>query len=243
MSSFFAPNVSIKNRLLVALPRKEYERLLPLLKLTQLPQGMVLYHAGDLMRSAYFINDGLISLLSTAQDGSSVETAVVGSEGLIGIPIVLRSNKTPYEVKVQIAVKSSLMIDAEALRNEFDRGDKLQELLLHYTHVLLTQISQTALCNRFHTVEQRLVRWLLIATSRVNSNRINFTQEIISQILGSQRTGVTAAACHLQDKGLIRYSRGKIKVLNRQGLEAIACECFKVIQEEFDRFLYVEASK
>jgi CRP-like cAMP-binding protein len=132
------------------------------------------------------------------------------------------------------------VIEAEALRNEFDRGDKLQEMLLHYTHVLLTQISQTALCNRFHSVEQRLVRWLLIATSRVNSNRINFTQEIISQMLGTQRTGVTAAACHLQDKGLIRYSRGKIKVLNRQGLEAITCECFKVIQEEFDRFLYVE---
>jgi CRP-like cAMP-binding protein len=243
MSSFLAPNVSIKNRLLAALPRKEYERLLPLLKLTQLPQGMVLYHTGDLMRSAYFINDGMISLLSTAQDGSSVETAVVGSEGLIGIPIILRSNKAPYEVKVQVAVKSSLMIEAEALRNEFDRGDKLQEMLLHYTHVLLTQISQTALCNRFHTVEQRLVRWLLIATSRVNSNRINFTQEIISQMLGTQRTGVTAAACHLQDKGLIRYSRGKIKVLNRQGLEAITCECFKVIQEEFDRFLYVEAAK
>lgn len=243
MSSFLPPNVSIKNRLLAALPRKEYERLLPLLKLTQLPQGMVLYHAGDLMRSAYFINDGMISLLSTAQDGSSVETAVVGSEGLIGIPIILRSNIAPYEVKVQIAVKSSLMIEAEALRNEFDRGDKLQELLLHYTHVLLTQISQTALCNRFHTVEQRLVRWLLIATSRVNSNRINFTQEIISQMLGTQRTGVTAAACYLQDKGLIRYTRGKINVLNRQGLEAITCECFKVIQDEFDRFLYVEAAK
>ena len=243
MSSFLPPNVSVKNRLLAALPRKEYERLLPLLKLTQLPQGMVLYRTGDLMRSAYFINDGMISLLSTAQDGSSVETAVVGSEGLIGIPIILRSNKAPYEVKVQVAVKSSLMIEAEALRNEFDRGDKLQEMLLHYTHVLLTQISQTALCNRFHSVEQRLVRWLLIATSRVNSNRINFTQEIISQMLGTQRTGVTAAACHLQDKNLIRYSRGKIKVLNRQGLEAITCDCFKVIQEEFDRFLYVEAAK
>lgn len=243
MSSFLPPNISIKNRLLAALPRKEYERLLPLLKLTQLPQGMVLYHTGDLMRSAYFINDGMISLLSTAQDGSSVETAVVGSEGLIGIPIILRSNKAPYEVKVQIAVKSSLMIEAEALRNEFDRGDKLQEMLLHYTHVLVTQISQTALCNRFHTVEQRLVRWLLIATSRVNSNHINFTQEIISQMLGTQRPVVTAAACHLQDKGLIRYSRGKIKVLNRQGLKAVTCECFKVIQEEFDRFLYVEAAK
>lgn len=243
MSSSLPPSVSIKNRILAALPRKEYERLLPLLKLTQLPQGMVLYHTGDLMRSAYFINDGMISLLSTSQDGSSVETAVVGSEGLIGIPIILRSNKAPYEVKVQVAVKSSLMIEAEALRNEFDRGDKLQELLLHYTHVLLTQISQTALCNRFHAVEQRLVRWLLIATSRVNSNRINFTQEIISQMLGTQRTGVTAAACNLQNRGLIRYSRGKIKVLNRQGLEAITCECFKVIKEEFDRFLYVEAAK
>ena len=240
MSSTLAPNSPVKNRILAALPRNEYGRLLPLLKMTPLPQSMVLYHTGDLMRRAYFINDGMISLLSTAQDGSSVETAVVGSEGLIGVPIILRSNKAPYEVKVQVAVKSSLMIEAEALRNEFDRGGKLQELLLHYTHVLVTQISQTALCNRFHTVDQRLVRWLLIATGRVNSDSINFTQEIISQMLGTQRTGVTMAACNLQNRGLIRYSRGKIKVLNPHGLEALTCECFKVVKEEFDRFLYVE---
>lgn len=230
----------IQNRLLAALPREEYERLLPNLEAVHLPHGKIIYHVGDIVRYAYFLNDGQISMLSITEEGTTIEVAMVGSEGAVGIPIILRSNKTPCEVMVQISVKSAMKVKAEVLRNEFDRGGKFQDLMLRYTQVLLTQITQSAVCNRFHTSEQRLARWLLIANDLVKSDTFCLTHEFIAHMLGTTRTGVTMAAGVLQRARLISYSRGKIMVLDRKGLEASSCECYKVIREEFDHFLDAE---
>ena len=232
----------VQNRLLASLPREEYERLRPNLETVHLPHGKILYHAGDIVRYAYFINDGQVSMLSITEEGETIEVAMVGNEGAIGIPVILRSNKTPYEVMVQIPVKSAMRVKAEVLRNEFDRGGKFQDLMLRYTHVLLTQISQSAVCNRFHTSEQRLARWLLIANDLVKADVFMLTHEFIAHMLGTPRTGVTMAAGALQKAGLITYSRGKITVLDRGGLEDASCECYKIIREEFDHFLDAEDS-
>lgn len=230
----------VENKLLAALPREEYERLLPQLEPVQLAKRKILYNVGDLVSHAYFPNDGMVSLLSTTQDGSSVEVGMVGNEGMVGLPIILRSHKTPHQIMVQITVESALRIRASGLRNEFNQGGKLHDLLLQYTHILLTQFTQSVICNRFHTVEERLARWLLIARDRVNSNTISFTQEIISHLLGTQRTGITMAAVTLQKKKLIEYSRGQINILDPNGLEYVTCECYEVIKEEFDNFLSEE---
>jgi len=162
---------------------------------------------------------------------------MVGNEGAIGIPIVLRTNKTPYQVMVQIPVRSAFRIKAEVLRNEFDRGGKFQDLMLRYTEVVLTQITQSAVCNHFHSSVQRLARWLLIANDLVERDTFYLTHEFISHMLGSPRTGVTMAAGVLQKTGLLSYSRGKITILDRSGLEEAACECYKIVRESFDHFL------
>jgi CRP-like cAMP-binding protein len=231
---------TVENRLLAALPKEEYERLLPQLEPVYLANRKILYNAGDFVRYAYFPNDGMVSLLSMTQDGSTTEVAMVGNEGMVGLPIILRSHKTPYQMMVQITVESALRVRAVELRNEFNRGGKLHDLLLQYTHVVLTQITQSASCNRFHTVEERLARWLLIARDRVNSNTVRFTQETISHTLGAQRTGITMAAVTLQKRNLIAYSRGRINILDPEGLQSMACECYQVIKEEFDNFLREE---
>lgn len=233
-------NKIVENRLLAALPREEYERLLPQLETVHLAKGKILYNAGDFVQYAYFPNDGMVSLLSMTQDGSTIEVGMVGNEGMVGLPIILLSNKTPYQMVVQIPVESALRARASVLRNEFNRGGKLQHLLLQYTNMMLTQITQSAICNHFHTVEERLGRWLLIARDRVNSNTVRLTQEIISHMLGSQRTGVTMAAGTLQKMKLIQYSRGEINILDPDGLESVACECYEIIREEFDDFLHEE---
>jgi len=225
------------NRLLAALPGDEYEHLMPNLESVHLPKGKVLYHAGEIIRYAYFMNDGQVSLLSTTEEGASIEVATVGNEGAIGIPSVLRTNKTPYEVMVQIPVKSGFRIKAEVFRNEFDRGGKFQDLMLRYTDVLFTQITQSAVCNHFHSSVQRLARWLLVANDLVTADTFYLTHEFISHMLGSPRTGVTMAAGALQKEGLLHYSRGKITILDRQGLEAASCDCYNIIRASFDHFL------
>ncbi|PYS87929.1 MAG: Crp/Fnr family transcriptional regulator [Acidobacteria bacterium] len=224
------------NRLLSALPDEEYRHLLPHLELIHLEKGEIIYMARDSIKYVYFPLTGMFSLLSTTESGSTVEVAMVGSEGIVGLPVVLSMDKVPYEVMIQLT-SDTLRIEAEILRKEFDRGGRLHELMLRYTHVLITQISQSAVCNRFHTVEKRLCRWLLIARDRVNSNTIDLTQEIIAHMLGIPRTGVTMAAGALQRAGLIRYSRGKIEILDYQRLRDASCECYEIIKEEFDRFL------
>lgn len=229
----------VRNRLLAALPSHEYEQLRPHLEPVHLPKGKIIYHANETVRHGYFINDGQCSLLSVTQEGT-IEVAMVGNEGALGLPIVWRKNKTPYEVMVQIAVKSAFRIKAETLRSEFDRGGKLQDLLLRYTEVLVTQISQSAVCNHFHSSTKRLARWLLIANDLVRSNTFYLTHEFISHMLGAPRTGVTMAAGTLQKMGLITYSRGTITILDRPGLEKTSCECYGIIRESLDHFLDVE---
>ena len=225
------------NCLLSLLPRHEYETLFRHLESVHLPTGKILYHMGDNIQYAYFLSGGQVSLLSTTEDGMTVEVAMAGNEGVIGIPVILRINISPYLAMVQIAAGRAMRVRADVLRREFDRGGKLQDLLLRYTHVLLAQISQSAICNRFHTLEERLSRWLLMANDVVKQDTFNLTQEFIAHMLGTPRTGVTMAAGALQRAGQIRYSRGRITVLNRKGLQSSSCECYKIIRKEFDTFL------
>ena len=231
MAALTPLGVPPENRLLAALPRAEYERLLPHLERVHFPQGKVLYEAGDVVRRAYFVTKGMVSLLSMTEDGGTTEVAMVGNEGVTGIAIILRVGITPYRSMVQIPV-DALSIKAEALKSELGRNAQFQDLLLRYTHSVLAQVSQSAVCNRFHTVEARLGRWLLVARDRVGSDSFQLTQELISHMLGTPRTVVTVAANKLQDAGLIRYKRGGITILNPQRLESAACECYGVVAKE-----------
>jgi len=229
------PRAMSENRLLAALPADEYERLRPGLEPVHLPQGKTIYEAGDGMRHAYFLRGGTASMLSITEDGETIEVAMVGSEGVIGVPIILGVSVTPYRVVAQAPVAAS-RVAADVLRREFNRGGRLQELLLKYTHALITQISQSAVCNRFHTVEQRLSRWLLVASDRVRSDDFQLTQEFISHMLGVPRTTVTVIAGAFQKAGLIRHSRGRVQLLDRPGLEATACACYRVVRDQVSPF-------
>lgn len=228
--------VAIGNRILSALPKDQFARLLPHLSTVRLERDEVVYITGDQIRYVYFPISGLMSLLSTTESGSTVEVAMVGNEGLIGLSVIFKNRMIPYEVTVQTETEA-YRIKAEDLQGEFDRGEELHDLILRYLNVLIAEISQSALCHRFHTVEQALGRWLLMAQDRLNTDSLNLTQEIISHALGVPRTGVTMAAGALQRAGLIRYSRGKITIVDRARLEANSCECFRIIRDELNRFL------
>jgi CRP-like cAMP-binding protein len=228
------PSLSPKNRILAALPAAEYERLLPNLKPVTLEYKQVLYEPNKTIRHVYFPNDGIISMLSTVVDRILVEVGMVGSEGMFGIPVFLGANSTPHQGIVQVA-GSAVRMKAGVLREEFKRGGRLQDLLLRYTQAHLIMLSQTAVCNRIHALDGRLSRWLLMIHDRVDGDEFLLTQDIISQMLGAQRTGVTEAAGTLQKKQMIRYSRGKIAILDRQRLEEAACECYWIVREEIDR--------
>jgi CRP-like cAMP-binding protein len=226
----------LNNRLLSALPNAVYEPLLAHLQRAHLARGKVLYNTGDVVRYAYFPLNGMISLLSLNKDGDSIELGMVGNEGLVGIPSILRNNTSPYRVVVQLP-SDVMMIRSEVLKREFNRSAQLQDLLLRFLHVLLVQISQSAVCNHFHRTEARLSRWLLISRDRAKSNTLYLTQEFLAQMLGTPRTGVTLAAGALQEIRLINYSRGKITILDPEGLEMRACECYKIITEEIEDLL------
>ncbi len=187
------------------------------------------------MHSAYFLDTAIVSILSLAEDGTSIEVSVVGDEGLIGIPIVLRSHGLPYRVIVQ-APGTAWRMKADVLRKEFDRCGPFHKVVLHYLHTLIVVLSQSGACNRFHTIQQRLCRWLLTSQDRARSNEIQSTQEFLSQVLGVNRSSASQAASALQRAGLIGYRRGRITILNRSGLEAAACECYRIVKGEFDRF-------
>lgn len=227
------PHRARENRILAALPREEYERILPHLELVVLPQSKVICDIGDTIHFAYFPLNGMISLLSTTGHGETLEVGMVGNEGVVGVSLALKNQAAPYRMTVQLPV-DSVRINAVSLKKELQQGGKLNELMLQYTHTLLVHIAQSALCARFHTVEKRLCRWLLIARDRVKSDTMQFTQEIISHMLGTPRTVVTTAACNLQDAGLIRYRRGKITLLDPKRLEDNACECYKVVKKELN---------
>ena len=228
--------LAVRNRILAALPHEEFARLLPHLESVYLQKGEIVYLTGDHIQFTYFLVSGLFSFLFTTETGSTIEVAMVGNEGIVGVPVILRNRVIPYEVTVQFATEA-FKIRAEALEEEFDRGETLHDLVLRYLNVLLAQISQSCICNRFHTIEQTLSRWLLLVQDRVDSDSLSLTQESISHILGVPRTAVTMAAGDLQRAGLISYSRGKIFILDRKGLEANSCECYRIIRDELQHFL------
>lgn len=231
-----APRSHFDNHLLAALPREEYSRFAPRLEMVRLPAGRVLCEAGGGIRHLYFLKGGMASLLSLTEDGHSVEVGMIGNEGVVGLPAVLGIDTAPYRVVMQLPA-NALRIKADALRAEFNRGGRLQKLLLHYTHTLLTQIAQSAACNRYHTMKARLCRWLLVSRDRAHTDTLQLTQEFLSQMIGAPRTRVTLVARDLQRAGLIRYSRGQITILDKRGLEAKSCECYRIVKEQISHFL------
>jgi CRP-like cAMP-binding protein len=225
-----------ENGLLAALWREEYEHLLPVLEPVEFSLGHVVYQSGGHLDYLYFPTTSIVSLIYTIEGGSTVEMGLVGNEGVVGIALFMGGETTPNRAIVQIA-GGAYRIKAKILKEEFKRGGMLQMLLLRYTQALVTQISQTAVCNRLHPVEQRLCRWLLMCHDRLKSDELMMTQEFIANMLGGRRESVTVAAGRLQHLGLIDYSRGHIKILNRRGLEATVCECYRVVKTEYDRLL------
>ncbi|HEX8472950.1 MAG TPA: Crp/Fnr family transcriptional regulator [Pyrinomonadaceae bacterium] len=224
------------NKLLARLPQEEYERLLPYLEHVPFVLGEVVYESGGQMGHIYFPTTAIISLLYMMENGSSAEMGVAGNEGLVGIALFMGGNTVPNRAVVQSAGEA-LRMKAQALQEEFARGGTFQRLLLRYTQALMTQMSQTAVCNRLHTVEQQLCRWLLLSRDRLNSDELVMTQELIANMLGVRREGVTQAAGRLQEQGLISYVRGRITMLDRSGLESTVCECYQVVKDEYERLL------
>ena len=225
-----------KNHLLNALSPAARERLYPHLELVEMPLGKVLYESGDALRHVYFPTDSIVSLLYVMEDGASAEIAVAGNEGLIGISLFMGGETTPSRAIVQSAGYAYRLI-GQRLKDEFHRNGEMQILLLRYTQALLTQMAQTAVCNRHHSVDQQLCRWLLLSLDRLSSNELTMTQELIANMLGVRREGVTEAAGKLQKLRLIEYSRGRITILDRPKLEQLCCECYAVVKKETDRLL------
>ena len=224
------------NHLLASLPDEACARLFPHLELVAMPLEQVLYESGNRLQHVYFPTNCIVSLLYVMEDGASAEIAVVGNEGVIGIALFMGGETTPSRAVVQSA-GHAYRLKGQLLKDEFNRSEELQHLLLRYTQALLTQMAQTAVCNRHHSVDQQLCRWLLLSLDRLQSNTLGMTQELIANMLGVRREGVTEAAGKLQAAGLIRYTRGQISVLDRPRLEARACECYSVVKKEFDRLL------
>lgn len=227
---------SVRNRLLAALPAEVYERLRPDLESISLPLGRAIYETNDALSHVYFPTTAIVSLLYTMEDGTSAEMGVVGCDGVVGIAVFMGGDTTPNRAVVQSA-GDALRLRLKRFRDEFKRIEELHRLLLLYAQSLLTQMSQTAVCNRLHSVEQQLCRWLLLSHDRLESDELIMTQELIANMLGVRREGVSVAAHNLQSSGLIRYNRGHITIIDRAGLEARVCECYQVVKTECDRLL------
>lgn len=224
------------NQLLDALPREDYGHFLPHLEHVSFALGEVIYESGGRMDYIYFPTTAIVSLLYLMENGASAEMGVAGNEGLVGIALFMGGDTMPNRAVVQSA-GGIIRMKARVLQDEFKRGGTFQRLLLRYTQALITQMSQTAVCNRLHTLEQQLCRWLLLSRDRLNTDELVMTQELIANMLGVRREGVTVAAGRLQEQGLISYARGRINMLDREGLEAAVCECYKVVKDEYDRLL------
>jgi CRP-like cAMP-binding protein len=222
------------NRLLEALPEDEYSHLEPHLIHVSLSVGTVFYEASEKIKTVYFPKSALVSLVNTLSTGTTTEIGIVGSTGMVGLPVILGDGYSSQRAIVQVA-GDALKISAFVLKQEFNRGGKLQKLLLNYTQTRLNEVAQLAVCNRHHTIEERLARWLLIVQDLTQLNDLPLTQEFISHMLGCRRSGVTIAAGTLQGAGLISYARGKIHILNRQALEDTSCECYQLFDNNFDR--------
>ncbi len=230
-----------QNHLLAALPLDVQERLLPHLELVKMTLGEVLYESGDTLRHVYFPTDSIVSLLYVMESGASAEISVVGNEGLIGVALFMGGESTPSRAIVQSAGHAYRLL-GQRLKDEFNRHGEMLLLMLRYTQSLITQMAQTAVCNRHHSIDQQLCRWLLLSLDRLSSNKLTMTQELIANMLGVRREGVTDAAGKLQKLGVIEYNRGQITVLDRPKLETLSCECYAVVKKETDRLLpYVPA--
>jgi CRP-like cAMP-binding protein len=224
------------NHLLKALPEAVLARLLPHLELAEMPLGRVLYESGGPLRHVYFPTTSIVSLLYVLEDGASAEIAIVGNEGLLGISLFMGGETTPSRAVVQ-SEGQGYRLQARLLMEEFNSAGPMMRLLLRYTQALITQMAQTAVCNRHHSVDQQLCRWLLMSLDRLPTNTLTMTQELIANMLGVRREGVTEAAGKLQRAGIIDYHRGRIDVLDRPALERAVCECYAVVKLEFDRLL------
>ena len=235
------PPAPKKNHLLAALPDAEWKRWLPQLEAVDLPLGQVVYESGGTLSHVYFPTTAIVSLLYVMENGASAEIAVVGNEGIVGISLFMGGESTPSRAVVQSAGRGYRM-KAEVIKDEFKRTPVLH-LLLRYTQALITQMAQTAVCNRHHSLDQQRCRWLLLSLDRLQGDELVMTQELIANMLGVRREGVTEGALKLQDAGVIRYSRGRITVLNRPELERRTCECYAVVKKEYDRLLPDMVSK
>ena len=224
------------NDLLASLPPAEWARIVPELEAAELPLGKVLYESGATMSHVYFPTTAIVSLLYVMEDGASAEIAVVGHEGVVGIALFMGGETTPSRAVVQSAGQG-YRLRASVIKDEFNRSGPVMHLLLRYTQALITQMAQTAVCNRHHSLDQQLCRWLLLSLDRLSGNELVMTQELIANMLGVRREGVTEAALKLQRLGLIRYARGHITVLDRPALEGRVCECYSVVKKEYDRLL------
>jgi CRP-like cAMP-binding protein len=224
------------NLLLAALPDEEWQRWLPQLEAVVMPLGQVLYESGATLSHVYFPTTAIVSLLYVMENGASAEIAVVGNEGIVGISLFMGGESTSSRAVVQSA-GNGLRLKAQMIKNEFNRAGPVLHLLLRYTQALITQMAQTAVCNRHHSLDQQLCRWLLLSLDRLQDNELVMTQELIANMLGVRREGVTEGALKLQQGGLIRYARGRISVLDRPGLEKRTCECYAVVKKEYDRLL------
>ena len=230
------PHNPRKNHLLAALAGAEWQRWQPLLEFVELPLGHVVYESGKTLSHVYFPTTAIISLLFVMENGASAEIAVVGNEGLVGISLFMGGGSTPSRAVVQSAGQG-FRLKSEAMKEEFDKGGPVLHLLLRYTQALITQMTQTAVCNRHHSLDQQLCRWLLLSLDRLEGNELVMTQDLIANMLGVRREGVTEGALKLQRAGLIKYSRGRITVLDRPGIEQRTCECYAVVKKEYDRLL------
>ena len=230
------PQSPNQNHLLAALPTAGFERIAPHLELVAMPLGEVLYESSGQLQHAYFPTTAIVSMHYVMENGASSEIAEVGNEGVLGISLFMGGNTTPSRAVVQTA-GHGYQLKTRLLMEEFNRGGVMQRLLLRYTQALITQVSQTAVCNRHHAVEQQLCRWLLLTLDRLPSNELTMTQELIASMLGVRREGITEAAGRLQEAGFIRYRRGHITALSRSGLMSLVCECYEVVKKEHDRLL------
>jgi CRP-like cAMP-binding protein len=225
-----------ENHLLAALPYTEWQRWLPQLERVEMPLGQVLYEAGGTLSHVYFPTTAIVSLLYVMENGASAEIAVVGNEGIVGISLFMGGDSTSSRAVVQSA-GLGLRLKAQIMKDDFNRAGPVLHLLLRYTQALITQMAQTAVCNRHHSLDQQLCRWLLLSLDRLQGNELVMTQELIANMLGVRREGVTEGALKLQQAGLIRYARGHISVLDRDGLQERSCECYAVVKKEYDRLL------
>jgi CRP-like cAMP-binding protein len=226
----------VENHLLAALPDAEAQRWLPQLERVDMPLGQVLYESGGTLSHVYFPTTAIVSLLYVMENGASAEIAVVGNEGIVGISLFMGGDSTSSRAVVQSA-GLGYRLKAQIMKDDFNRAGPVLHLLLRYTQALITQMAQTAVCNRHHSLDQQLCRWLLLSLDRLQGNELVMTQELIANMLGVRREGVTEGALKLQQAGLIRYARGHISVLDRDGLQRRSCECYAVVKKEYDRLL------